>query len=81
MSKIESFLMSRNKSLAAHSSWKYGNRFYIECIDARVFGGTLSQLLIYFDHLGAIYEQKMIIEEPHKFCMLWGVPDQREPTI
>ena len=65
MSKIESFLMSKNKSLAAYSSWKYGNRFYIESIDVRVFGGTMSQLLIYFDHLGAIYEHEMITEGPH----------------
>ena len=57
MSKIESFLMSRNKSLAACSSTKYRTRFYIESIDACIIGTTMSQLLIYFDHQGAIYEQ------------------------
>ena len=65
MSKIESFLMSRNKSLAAYSSRKYGNRFFIESIDALVIGATLSQLLIYLDHVGAIYEHQMITEWPH----------------
>ena len=57
MSKIESFLMSRNKSLASCSSTKYRTRFYIESIDACIIGTTMSQLLIYFDHQGAIYEQ------------------------
>ena len=34
-------------------------------IDALVIGATLNQLLIYLDHVGAIYEHQMITEWPH----------------